>query len=173
MDSAYGRRNWKKDNLHGHLSLWLKEFLNGYEGFIQADGLATYNAHLKETPEILLTGCLAHTRQKFENSFKASNEKSAEKILFTIKKLYDVEKKIRNHDYYKNGNFEEIVKIRQRESKPLMDHLYNQILVESQNPKKSNGLNPQDAAIEFFTKLLTCNTSEEAETLFKSILGWG
>ena len=223
---------------------FLKEFLNGYEGFIQADGLATYNAHLKETPEILLAGCLAHVRRKFENSFKASNEKSAEKILFTIKKLYDVEKKIRNHDYYRNGNFEEIVKIRQRESKPLMDHLYNQILMESQNPKKSNGLrvavnyalkewkkiilyldngeiyidnnlvenairpfvlgrknwlfadvpegaeasamylsilqtfkanglNPQDAAIEFFSKLPTCNTSEEAETLFKSILGWG
>ncbi|MCP5513583.1 MAG: transposase [Leptospiraceae bacterium] len=93
---------------------FLKEFLNGYEGFIQADGLATYNAHLKETPEILLAGCLAHVRRKFENSFKASNEKSAEKILFTIKKLYDVEKKIRNHDYYRNGNFEEIVKIRQR-----------------------------------------------------------
>ncbi|MCB1143296.1 MAG: transposase, partial [Leptospiraceae bacterium] len=38
---------------------------------------------------------------------------------------------------------------------------------------KANGLNPQDAAIEFFSKLPTCNTSEEAETLFKSILGWG
>ena len=84
--------------------------------------------------EILLARCLAHVRRKFENSFKASNEKSAEKILFTTKKLYDVEKKIRIHDCYKNGNFMEIVKIRQREPKPLMDHLYNQILEESKNP---------------------------------------
>ncbi|MCB1144753.1 MAG: hypothetical protein KDK54_21065 [Leptospiraceae bacterium] len=33
-----------------------------------------------------------------------------------------------------------IVKIKQRESKPLMDDLYNQILEESKNPKKSIGI---------------------------------
>jgi len=37
---------------------------------------------------------------------------------------------------------------------------------------KVNGLNPQNAAMDFFTKLPTCNTPNDAETLFKSLIGW-
>ena len=119
---------------------FLRDFLKGYNGIIQADGFATYNAHLKDNPDIILAGCFAHVRRKFEKVFKASKEKSAEKILYTIGKLYEVEKRIRNLEYYKKGNFEEIVKIRQRDSKPLMEHLYKLIEEESKNPKKSDGL---------------------------------
>ncbi|MCB1144977.1 MAG: IS66 family transposase [Leptospiraceae bacterium] len=223
---------------------FLKEFLNGYNGIIQTDALATYNAHLKENPHILLAGCFAHVRRKFENTFRKSKEKSAEKILYTIKKIYEVEEKIRNRDYYRNREFDKIVEKRQNESKPLMDHLYNLISEEFKNPKKSdglkvainyalkewkkiilyldhgeiyinnnlvenairpfvlgrknwlfadvpegaeasamylsiiqtfkaNGLNPQTACEEFFSKLPTCNTPDEAENLFTSIIGWG
>ncbi len=222
---------------------FLGDFLKGYNGIIQADGLATYNAHLKENPDIILAGCFAHVRRKFEKVFKVSKEKSAEKILYTIGKLYEVEKRIRNLEYYKKGKFEEIVKIRQRDSKPLMEHLYKLIEEESKNSKKSdglriavnyaikewpkinhylengelyidnnyvenairpfvvgrknwlfadvpegaeasamflsilqtfkvNGLNPQNAAMNFFAKLPSCNTQNDAETLFKSIIGW-
>ena len=222
---------------------FLGDFLEGYNGIIQADGLATYNAHLKEKPDIILAGCFAHVRRKFEKVFKVSKEKSAEKILYTIGKLYEVEKRIRNLGYYREGKFEEIVKIRQRDSKPLMEHLYRLIEEESKNPKKSdglriavnyalkewpkinhylesgelyidnnyvenairpfvvgrknwlfadvpegaeasamylsilqtfkvNGLNPQIAAMEFFTKLPTCKTPDDAQALFKSIIRW-
>ena len=223
---------------------FLNEFLNGYDGFVQADGLATYNAHLRENPDILLAGCFAHVRRKFESSFKNSKEKSAEKILYYMKKIYEVEEKIRIREYYKKSEFEKIVEIRQNESKPLMDHLYYLISEESKKTKKSdglriavnyalkewkklilylshgeifidnnlvensirpfvlgrknwlfadvpegaeasamylsiiqtfkaNGLNPYEATIKFFSILPTCNTPEEAERLFESIIGWG
>jgi transposase len=222
---------------------FLREFLTGYNGFIQADGLATYNAHLKENPDILLAGCFAHVRRKFESAFKNSKEKSAEKILYYMKKIYEVEEKIRIRDYYKKSEFEKIVEIRQNESKPLMDYLYHLISEESKKTKKSdglriavnytlkewkklilylthgeifidnnlvensirpfvlgrknwlfadvpegaeasamylsiiqtfkaNGLNPYEATMKFFSNLPTCNTPEEAERLFKSIIGW-
>jgi hypothetical protein len=118
-------------------AVFLREFLKGYTGYIQADGLATYNAHLKDNPNILLAGCFAHVRRKFEHAFKNSKDTVAEKVLYTIRKIYKVEEKIRTLEYYKKGNFEKIVEIRQSESKPLMDHLYNLILEESNNLKKS------------------------------------
>jgi transposase len=223
---------------------FLNEFLNGYNGFIQADGLATYNAHLKENPDILLAGCFAHVRRKFESAFKNSKEKSAEKILYYMKKIYEVEEKIRTREYYRKREFEKIVEIRQNESKPLMDHLYHLISEEAKKSKKSdglriavnyalkewkklilylshgeifidnnlvensirpfvlgrknwlfadvpegaeasamylsilqtfkaNGLNPYEATMKFFSNLPACNTPDEAESLFKSIIGWG
>jgi len=223
---------------------FLKETLKDYSGFVQADGLPTYNVHLKENPDILLAGCFAHVRRKFENAFKNSKEPFAEKVLYYMKKIYNVEKFIREKEYYVNGNFVEIAKLRQEKSKPIMDHLYNMLQIESDNLRqscalktairyalkewgkaslflehgeiyidnnhvensirpfvvgrknwffadvpegaeasamyfsiiqtfKANGLNPQEACMEFFSTLPSCTTPKEAETLFKSIIGWG
>jgi transposase len=223
---------------------FLREFLDGYEGFIQADGLPTYKYHLKEMSSLLLAGCMAHVRRKFEDTFRISGEKLAEKILYNISKIYKIEDKIKKFEYYKNGEFEKIVEIRQRESKPLMDHIYIMLQNEGTNLNQSdklknainyalkewskvklfidhgeiyidnnlvenairpfvlgrknwlfadvpegaeasamylsiiqtfkvNGLNPQTACMEFFSKLPACKSKDDAENLFISILEWG
>jgi transposase len=86
----------------------MRELLNCYNGFLQADGFSTYNAQLKNFPNILLAGCMAHVRRKFEDALNSSKDKIAEKILYYISKIYKIEDKIRKNEYYIKGEFQKI-----------------------------------------------------------------
>ncbi len=76
-----------------------KNFINGYEGYIQTDGYKGYNS-LEQASNIIHIGCWAHARRKFHEVIKArqpvkkgkpQKPGSAEKAMSFIGKLYQVE----------------------------------------------------------------------------------
>jgi len=73
-----------------------QEFLEGYSGYLQTDGYEGYDYAVKDRPEIIHVGCFAHSRRKFFEASKASKvSKSAEEGIKHIRKLYDLENKMR------------------------------------------------------------------------------
>ena len=107
-----------------HSAEFLREYLDGFDGVVQTDGLKTYNTHFKNHPDVILAGCMAHARRKFEDAYKQSKDKTAEKVLYYMRKLYATEDKIRSQEYLKKGLIEKIVEIRQKESKPILEYLH-------------------------------------------------
>ena len=107
---------------------FLKDYLNIFNGVVQSDGLETYNTHFKNNPDVILAGCMAHARRKFEEVFKNSKDEVSEKTLYWMRKLYIIEDKIRKHDYLKKGMVDKIVEIRQTESRPILENLKNYLL---------------------------------------------
>jgi len=93
-----------------------KDLLEDYTGLLQTDGYAGYNAIAKKDGIILL-GCFAHARRKFMDIVKVSKNKSgkANVALSYIQKLYRIEKLAKD----KTPN--EILQIRQEQSKPIID----------------------------------------------------
>ena len=61
---------------------------------------------------------MANARRKFEDAYKQSKNKTTEKVLYYMRKLYATEDMIRSQEYLKKGLIEKIVEIRQKESKP-------------------------------------------------------
>ncbi len=95
-------------------------FLCDFEGTVQTDGYVGYD-FLDTKKNIRHIGCWAHARRKFTDVTKALGKKrkagAADKALNYIRKLYAIEKKIRNGDY----SAEQVYEIRQAESKPILD----------------------------------------------------
>jgi transposase len=97
------------------------ELLDGYSGLLQTDGYAGYHGVAKRH-DIKLFGCWAHARRKFDVAIKANkgikgaNSKAA-RAMSDIQKLYRIEKQI------KGKTPEEIYKIRQKKSKPIIEKL--------------------------------------------------
>jgi len=74
-----------------------KEFLEGYRGHLQTDGFSGYDSAVKDNSDIIQIGCWAHARRKFFEASKAGKEpKSAEVGLSFIRKLYEIENKLRS-----------------------------------------------------------------------------
>ena len=76
-----------------------KEFLKGFKGYLTTDGYAVYNSL---PDDVINTGCWSHARRKFDEAIKASggkqkNPKALEGLEF-IKKLYDIERALKEHD---------------------------------------------------------------------------
>ncbi|ADZ89927.1 IS66 family transposase [Marinomonas mediterranea] len=66
-----------------------KNFLSGYNGYLQVDGYAAY-----EQTEATLVGCWAHARRKFTDIVKTTDKKKtgkAQLALSKIQKLYAIE----------------------------------------------------------------------------------
>ena len=73
-----------------------KTFLQGYSGYLQTDGYIGYDSAVKDMPEIIHAGCFAHARRHFFEAAKISTQgKLAEEGIRHIRKLYDIEKKLR------------------------------------------------------------------------------
>jgi transposase len=111
-----------------HSADFLKDYINGFKGVIQTDGLETYNTHFKNNPDIILAGCMAHARRKFEEIFKSSKDEVSGKVLYWIRKLYIIEDRIRKQDYLKKGMVDKIAEIRRMESQPILENLKNYLL---------------------------------------------
>ncbi len=69
---------------------WPKEFLNGFEGYLQGDFYAGYE-NICAGGTIKQLGCWAHARRKFFEA-QTTDKKRAMTALFYIGKLYDVER---------------------------------------------------------------------------------
>ena len=95
------------------------KLFDGYEGVIQTDLYAGYNAvFLPETCKRL--ACFAHVRRKFIEKGGASGKESND-IIKEIAKLYRVEKEA------KGIGFEDRAELRKRKSLPLLEALFSKI----------------------------------------------
>ena len=100
-------------------------FLEGFAGYLQCDGYSAYKSLSTKRPTIKLVGCMAHLRRKFKEALDAMPKNKqpphkisrAEHAIGMIKKLYIVEKHI------KDLPAKERYRIRQEESKPIIDKL--------------------------------------------------
>lgn len=96
-----------------------KNFLKGYSGYLHVDGYAGYES----LENIELAGCWAHARRKFDEALKALKGASSGATRSTIAKkglnfcnqLFAIERKT------KGKNPKERLKIRQKDSQPLLD----------------------------------------------------
>lgn len=99
-----------------------KQLLEGYRGLLQTDGYAGYRG-VADNDGIELIGCWAHARRKFDTAIKANKgikgavNGNAGRAMNEIQKLYRIEKQV------KGKTPEEIYKIRQRKSKPIIEKL--------------------------------------------------
>ena len=96
------------------------EILANYKGYIQTDGYSGYN-FISSRPGQKHLACWAHVRRKFFDSIKAAGEDAkpgiAHEAVAIINSLYKIEK-----DARVNGlNPDEIQKIRDQQSKPILE----------------------------------------------------
>ena len=98
-----------------------KEYLSGYEGYLQTDGYDGYNLVVK-TEKIIHLACWAHVRRKFWGCFKVLEENDypeSKVILDMIQKLYSVEKEAKKAMLDEKSVYE----LRQKESKPVTEKI--------------------------------------------------
>lgn len=94
-----------------------KEFLQDFQGYLHVDGYAGYNS-VTAGDRVVRVGCMAHARRYFADAKKSGSNKSgtlSEEGLEYFAALYKIEK------YCKDFSPEERFKIRQSESKPILD----------------------------------------------------
>jgi len=95
---------------------YIREFIKNYKGYLQCDGYKAYNVAVKGM-DIILAGCMAHSRRRFYDVVKATkNKTSAQVALSYIRKLYAIEAECRDEKYAPD----KIKEIRQKSSKPIM-----------------------------------------------------
>ena len=100
------------------------ELLDGYQGFLQSDDYAGYNAAAKRDG-VKHVGCLDHARRRFVDAVKAQHAIAgherglAPQALLTIRKLYAIEKLARDGKM----SAEQRHKLRQEKAKPIWDEL--------------------------------------------------
>jgi len=101
-----------------------KQLLKDYQGYLQTDGYQAYD-QFEDKDNIVLVGCLAHARRKFEHA-KDSDPVRSEQALLLIQQLYAVERQARE----RNLNHEQRYQLRQEKSVPVMDALGQWIINE-------------------------------------------
>jgi len=98
-----------------------KKFLNGYSGYLTTDGYQTYHGL---PDEIRVTGCMAHSRRRFEECLtilkkqltkEQVKQTTAYQAMERIAMLYKIE------DLIKNDPPEKKYETRQTQAKPLVD----------------------------------------------------
>jgi transposase len=111
------------------------KLLKDYHGYLQTDGYAVYE-QFESREDIILMGCLAHARRKFEQAL--DNDKTrAEKVLLLMQNLYAREREAREN----NLSAQERYTLRQEKARPLMDELGEYLIKEYEKvlPKSTIG----------------------------------
>jgi hypothetical protein len=96
--------------------------LDGFSGFLQCDGYEGYSA-VGKREDIVLVGCWAHARRKFDEAIKAQGKKGKAKAgrattgLAFIQKLYRIEKLARE------VSAQERLRHRQEQAVPLLGEM--------------------------------------------------
>lgn len=108
------------------------KFLMDYDGYLQTDGYAVYDA--LPNKNIKLLGCMAHARRYF---FEAQDNDKARAtwMLDKLQELYAIEAEARKNSYANQQRFE----IRQQKSLPILDEIKawlneNQLQVTPKSP---------------------------------------
>lgn len=109
-----------------------KQLLKNYQGYLQTDGYQAYD-QFENRQDMVLVGCLAHARRKFEHALE-SDQPRAEQALLLIQQLYAVEREAREQHLTPEARYA----LRQQKARPIMDALgqwlvdeYPQVLPKS------------------------------------------
>lgn len=101
-----------------------ERLLVGFSGVLQADGYSGYGKVCKTNPDIIRIGCWDHARRKFVEASKAADVRhakgkvtKADVALGKIRKLYALEKKIKDSDHQKK------YEARQKVAVPILEDL--------------------------------------------------
>lgn len=105
------------------------ELLDGFEGYLQTDGYAGYNAACKKYG-LAHVGCMDHAPRKFieaqqvQPKGKKTKESKADMALNTINKLYRVERQLTDlREKQPDMTPEKVIAYRQEHSAPLFKEL--------------------------------------------------
>jgi transposase/uncharacterized coiled-coil protein SlyX len=102
------------------------DFLGDYKGYVQSDAFAGYD-QVGRKDGITHVGCLVHVRRKFMDVVKTKKKNRggkatmrglADEAIDIIRKLYKIEKYAKQERL----SYDEVYKLRQRESKPILDN---------------------------------------------------
>ncbi|MCF7981863.1 MAG: IS66 family transposase, partial [Pseudomonadales bacterium] len=99
-----------------------KRILEGFSGYLQADGYEGYNAVVAANG-LVRVGCMAHARRRFSDAVKAQGKGKhkptgkAQQGLAFIQKLYGVERRVREF------SAEQRYAYRQQHAKPILEEL--------------------------------------------------
>ena len=108
----------------------VREFLQGYCGYLQTDGYPGYDSAVKDLPGIIQVGCFAHARRKFFEASKINKKpQSAEEGIKYIRRLYQLEDALRSK--WKD-DLEKFHEERKREAVPLLNG-FNEWLLKRVN----------------------------------------
>lgn len=133
------------------------EILKNYKGHLQTDGYAGYNA-AGSLPGIEHVGCWAHARRKFFEASKISKKSSSAQVALShIRKLYAIEKKLRNE----NLSNDDFVRKRQEQTIPVLKKFHAWL------KKKENEIPPKTlmgTAVSY--------TLNEWDKLIRYLDGW-
>jgi len=104
----------------GRKAKYPAEFLKGYEGFVHADGYEVYHGL---SPNIIIVGCWAHARRKFDEALKSlpESDRGDSNALIGKRycdKLFDLERQ------FADMTPDERYQKRQELSKPIMDAFF-------------------------------------------------
>src|SRR5437763_3200130 len=97
------------------------KFLEGYQGYLQADAYSVYDAFFKPARGLTEVGCWMHARRYFFKALESDQQRMGP-ALHLIARLYGVE------DRSKGLTAEERLALRQRLSAPVMEKLYKYVL---------------------------------------------
>jgi transposase len=97
------------------------KFLNGYQGYLQADAYCVYDAFFKPARGLTEVGCMMHMRRYFFKALDSDQERMG-KVLHLIARLYSVENRV------KGLMSEERLALRQRLSAPIIAKLHTYLL---------------------------------------------
>ncbi len=96
-----------------------REHLKHFRGSLQTDGYKVYEYFDSVALGILLLGCMAHVRRKFEHALE--NDRSiAERVLHLMQQLYAIEEIARQEAY----DAEQRLALRQKDAAPIMAELH-------------------------------------------------
>ena len=100
-----------------------KQLLAGYQGVVQVDGFEAYETVASQHTDIILVGCWAHARRKFDEALKAQGKKAYAKAgkammgMNYIRKLYRIEKALKDHPP------EQRHRAREQQARPIVQQL--------------------------------------------------
>ena len=108
------------DFCEGRAGKYAAEFLKSWQGSLVCDGYAGYKALFNAG--VTEVGCMAHARRKFHELHVTKKSTIAIQALNMMQELYAIEAKLAD------ATADQRRRIRQLESKPIMDRLYQWLL---------------------------------------------
>jgi transposase len=103
-----------------------KRFLQGFSGYLQTDGYAGYHKLESEgSPKILLSGCWAHARRKYDEALKGISEKEGTSALLTKQGLEYCNTLFRIEKSIKHLSIEERYLRRKQDALPTVEAYFN------------------------------------------------
>jgi len=101
----------------------LDDLLGGFDGILQCDGYAAYDAHRRKHPDITLAGCWAHVRRKFHEALQIGQTLAAGPLK-AIGDLYAIETELR---HARAGPYDRAT-ARKQSSAPILEALRHDLV---------------------------------------------